>query len=62
MTTAAFAPASALGCGLGVLTMALTAAERLMQAVEDDRQRDLAGLSHQRQDLLVLLDNVRFEQ
>jgi len=33
-----------------------------MQAVEDDRQRDLAGLSHQRQDLLVLLDNVRFEQ
>src|SRR5665811_1011802 len=62
MTTAAFAPASALGCGLGILTMALTAAERLMQAVEDDRQRDLAGLSRQRQDLLVLLDNVRFEQ
>src|SRR5665811_308942 len=61
MTTAAFAPASALGCGLGVLTMVL-AAEQLMHAVEDDCQRDFAGLGQQRQDLLVLLDNVRFEQ
>ena len=62
MTTAAFAPASALGCGFGVLTMALTAAEQLMQAIEDARQRGLAGLSQQRQDLLVFLDQVRFEQ
>jgi hypothetical protein len=40
MTTAAFAPATALSWGLGELTMAL-AAEQLMRSVEEVRQRYL---------------------
>jgi hypothetical protein len=61
MTTAAFAPATALSWGVGELTLVL-AAEQLMRSVEDDRQRGLTGPSQQRQCLLVLLDKVRFEQ